>query len=70
METARHCNDSESTLHVVRLACGWPGALLAQQLLRHKSSKPSFQSTYWATVVLNVIGFFAGHSPWIAAAIP
>ena len=60
---------SESTLHVFGLACGWPGALLAQQLLRHKSSKPSFRSTYWITVVLNIIGFFVGHSPWLAAAI-
>lgn len=60
---------SESTLHIFSLACGWPGALLAQQLLRHKSSKPSFQSTYWGTVVLNVGGFFAGHSPWVAAVL-
>ena len=58
----------ESTLHVVSLACGWPGALLAQQVLRHKSSKASFQSTYWGTVVLNIAAFFAGHSPWLAAA--
>lgn len=61
---------SESTLHIFSLACGWPGALLAQQLLRHKSSKPSFRTAYWGTVVLNVTGFFAGHSPWLAAAIP
>ena len=27
---------SEATLHGLALACGWPGALLAQQLLRHK----------------------------------
>src|SRR5690606_34065621 len=26
---------SESTLHVLAIAGGWPGALLAQQLLRH-----------------------------------
>ena len=59
----------ESTLHVVSLACGWPGALLAQQLLRHKSSKASFQSTYWGTVALNTAGLVAGHSPWLAAAM-
>ena len=60
---------SESSLHVLSLACGWPGALLAQQLLRHKSSKRSFQTTYWGTVVLNITGFFAGHTPWLAAAM-
>ena len=64
-----HWRISESTLHIFSLACGWPGALMAQQLLRHKSSKPSFQSAYWGTVALNVMGFFAGHSPWLAAAI-
>ncbi len=59
----------ESVLHIFGLACGWPGALMAQQLLRHKSSKPSFRSTYWGTVALNVMGFIASHSPWLAAAI-
>ena len=40
----------ESTLHGLGLVGGWPGALLAQQLLRHKSSKPSFVAAFWATV--------------------
>jgi uncharacterized membrane protein YsdA (DUF1294 family)/cold shock CspA family protein len=56
---------SESALHVIGLACGWPGALLAQQLLRHKSSKPSFVAGYWGTVLLNIAGFVAWHSPWL-----
>ena len=47
----------ESTLLVLGLLCGWPGAVLAQQLLRHKSAKHSFQLGFWATVVLNVAGF-------------
>jgi uncharacterized membrane protein YsdA (DUF1294 family) len=45
---------SESTLLLLGLACGWPGAALAQQWLRHKSSKPSFRTLYWATVAINV----------------
>ena len=43
----------ESTLHLYALIGGWPGALAAQQLLRHKSRKPSFQMMFWVTVALN-----------------
>lgn len=43
----------EKTLHVLALAGGWPGALIAQQTLRHKSRKESFRAAFWATVVLN-----------------
>ncbi len=44
---------SEGTLHLMALLCGWPGALLAQQLLRHKSAKSEFRAVFWATAVLN-----------------
>jgi uncharacterized membrane protein YsdA (DUF1294 family)/cold shock CspA family protein len=43
----------ETTLHLLALVGGWPGALIAQQTIRHKSSKPSFQALFWVTVVLN-----------------
>jgi len=43
----------EKTLHVFSLICGWPGALLAQQKHRHKTSKRSFQITFWLTVFMN-----------------
>lgn len=46
----------ESTLHLLALIGGWPGALTAQRWLRHKSSKQSFQTVFWATVVLNCSG--------------
>jgi uncharacterized membrane protein YsdA (DUF1294 family) len=54
---------SENTLLMLGLAGGWPGAILAQQLLRHKTSKRSFQTAFWFTVVLNVTGFVALASP-------
>lgn len=53
----------EGTLHALSLVGGWPGALLAQQYLRHKSSKAEFRSVFWGTVVLNIIGFVALCSP-------
>jgi uncharacterized membrane protein YsdA (DUF1294 family)/cold shock CspA family protein len=46
----------EGTLLLLGLLCGWPGAFVAQQLLRHKTKKLSFQIVFWLTVVLNCIG--------------
>lgn len=54
---------AESTLHALSIAGGWPGALLAQQFLRHKSAKAKFRSTFWATVATNVTTFLAVCSP-------
>jgi uncharacterized membrane protein YsdA (DUF1294 family)/cold shock CspA family protein len=53
----------ESTLHLLALTGGWPGALLAQQFLRHKSTKPRFRQVFWATALLNVIGLVVLASP-------
>lgn len=49
----------ETRLHLLALAGGWPGALVAQQVARHKTSKGSFQFVFWWTVVLNIAGFVA-----------
>ena len=43
----------ESTLHLLALIGGWPGAALAQQMLRHKSKKAEFRVAFWFTVVVN-----------------
>ena len=53
----------ESTLHFLSIAGGWPGALIAQQLFRHKSKKQSFRFVFWVTVLMNVGGFVWLHTP-------
>lgn len=52
--TAGRQRTPEATLHFLGLIGGWPGALLAQRLFRHKSRKREFQQTFWSTVVVNV----------------
>ncbi|SFI45911.1 Uncharacterized membrane protein YsdA, DUF1294 family [Collimonas sp. OK307] len=47
----------ESTLHVLGLIGGWPGALLAQKIVRHKSRKKEFQAVFWTTAILNCCAF-------------
>ena len=49
----RRWRTQEVTLLGVGLACGWPGALVAQQQMRHKTRKLSFQVPFWFTVALN-----------------
>ena len=45
----------ESALHIAALLGGWPGAALGQIVFHHKSSKLSFRTIYWVTVIANVI---------------
>jgi len=59
----------ESTLHFFSLAGGWPGAVIAQQTLRHKSKKQSFRAVFWVTVILNVAVFLWFHTPEGGAAL-
>ena len=47
----------ESTLHLLSLTGGWPGALIAQKTLRHKSKKKPFRLVFWITIALNLSGF-------------
>jgi uncharacterized membrane protein YsdA (DUF1294 family)/cold shock CspA family protein len=53
---------SEGTLHALDLLGGWPGGLLAQQAMRHKTSKSDYVRDFWLSVVLNLAGFVAFHA--------
>ena len=44
----------EATLHMLDLLGGWPGGLIAQQQIRHKTAKASFQVGFWFTVAANL----------------
>jgi uncharacterized membrane protein YsdA (DUF1294 family)/cold shock CspA family protein len=44
----------ESTLHLAEALGGWPGAYIAQQTMRHKTVKTSYQAVYWIIVCLHV----------------
>ena len=43
----------ESTLHFLALFGGWPGAILAQKMFRHKTQKRKFRAMFWITVIAN-----------------
>jgi uncharacterized membrane protein YsdA (DUF1294 family)/cold shock CspA family protein len=43
----------ETTLHLVEILGGWPGAFLAQRRFRHKTVKRSFQGAFWLAVAIH-----------------
>jgi uncharacterized membrane protein YsdA (DUF1294 family)/cold shock CspA family protein len=57
---------SESALLLLGLFGGWPGAIIAQQLLHHKTKKRSFQSAFAGSIVVNILAFAVLTSPLIA----
>lgn len=48
---------SEQTLLIIGIIGGWPGAIIGQQLHRHKSKKVSFRRAFWFTVLINIAAF-------------
>ena len=46
---------AESTLHTIALAGGWPGALVARRVFRHKTTKQPFRTIFWVTVIANCV---------------
>jgi uncharacterized membrane protein YsdA (DUF1294 family) len=44
----------EKRLHLLSLLGGWPGALLGQRWLRHKSVKTKFRLVFWLTVLVHL----------------
>ena len=46
---------SESNLHTIALVGGWPGALVARRVFRHKTTKQPFCTIFWVTVIANCV---------------
>jgi uncharacterized membrane protein YsdA (DUF1294 family) len=44
----------EARLHTLALLGGWPGALLAMRLFKHKRRKAAFVRVFWVTVVVHL----------------
>lgn len=43
----------EKTLHLLSILGGWPGAMIAQQRLRHKTKKTKFKVIFCLTLLIN-----------------
>ncbi|MCU6678274.1 DUF1294 domain-containing protein [Leclercia tamurae] len=54
----------ESTLLLFGVVGGWPGAILGQQLFRHKTQKQPFRTYFMITVVVNVVLLLAAWRFW------
>jgi uncharacterized membrane protein YsdA (DUF1294 family)/cold shock CspA family protein len=54
----RNSRTPESTLQCLSLLGGWPGALVAQNFLRHKSRKTRFLILFWLMVFGNLVALY------------
>lgn len=57
----------ELVLHACAALGGWPGAFAAQQTLRHKNAKLSFQLLFWAIVAVHqlaALDYLLGWAIW------
>lgn len=48
---------SETILILVGLVGGWPGAIIGQEIFRHKTQKEPFRTLFWMSVAINMAAF-------------
>lgn len=48
---------SEAALHAVELLGGWPGALIAQRVFRHKWRKTAYMAVFWGIVGIHALAW-------------
>ncbi len=56
---------SESSLIALGVVGGWPGSIIAQQRLRHKTRKRSFRVAFWGSVGINIVAFLTLSYPGV-----
>jgi uncharacterized membrane protein YsdA (DUF1294 family) len=54
----------ENVLHLLEFAFGWPGALIAQGVVKHKRRKTSFMIVFWIIVAVH-LAFWVWKLGWI-----
>jgi uncharacterized membrane protein YsdA (DUF1294 family) len=47
----------ESTLHLLELLGGWPGALVGRNAFKHKRAKPRYMIVLWLIVATHAAGW-------------
>lgn len=48
---------AESTLHWYAFLCGFPGAIVAMQVFRHKTHKTRFLFVFWGIVFVHLVAW-------------
>ncbi|MGB5065665.1 MAG: cold shock and DUF1294 domain-containing protein [Candidatus Competibacter sp.] len=64
----RKWRTSEAMLHALELLGGWPGALIAQRIFRHKNRKIAFQISFWMIVLIHLsfwVWFLVQRPDWL-----
>ena len=49
----------ESLLHSIEVLGGWPGALVAQKQLNHKTKKTSYQVAFWLILIFHSLAWIS-----------
>lgn len=49
----------DASFHIASLLGGWPGALFARPMLRHKIRQQRFKVFFWASIVINFCALYA-----------
>jgi len=55
----------ESTLHWLEALCGWPGAMLAQRVFRHKTVDRGFRRVFWVIVAAHAAAWAVAAWMWL-----